>query len=32
MNPTIKTALIAIVVAFVYTQFLQSKVQELFNK
>ena len=32
MNPTLKTVLIALVVEFVYTQFLQEKVQDMFKK
>jgi hypothetical protein len=32
MNPTLKTVLIALVVVFVYTQFLQEKVQDMFKK
>ena len=32
MNPTIKNVLIALVVVFVYTQFLQAKIQAMLNK
>ncbi len=31
MNPTLKTVLISLVVVFIYTQFLQEKVQDLFK-